>query len=176
MGLSFRSHNLGSKGPDMVWWWPGSALRPFRAAARDLHMAVQNHFLRPNDAIGTQEGPGDTTAHVEASFFLLIFSNTRTLDHNTRTIGYFATSSWLDSDTSVVIQCRGVLRIPPGGSDPKFRRKRAHLDKKKRWGPPPFYTPGFQVLLPGKFIGWMQATGCECPRAVMVWGHAGNGV
>jgi hypothetical protein len=66
-------------------------------------------FLRPNDAIGTQEGPGGTTAHVEASFFLLILSNTRTssntrmLGHNTRTIGYFATSSWFDSDTSVVI-------------------------------------------------------------------------
>ena len=27
--------------------------------------------------------------------------------------------------------------ISPGGSDPKFRRKRAHLDKKKRWGPSP---------------------------------------
>ena len=96
MGIPFRSHHLGFEGPDMVWWWPGSALRPFRAAARDLHMAVQNHFLRPNDAIGTQEGPGDTTAHVEASFFLLIFSNTRTffntrmLDQNTRTLSNFA--------------------------------------------------------------------------------------
>ena len=54
--------------------------------------------LRPNDAIGTREGPGDIIASVEASFFLLIFSNTRTflntrmLDQNTRTLGNFATS------------------------------------------------------------------------------------
>ena len=146
MGLSFRSHNLGSKGPDMVCGGPGRRCVRFGPPRAIYIWQSRTIFLRPNDAIGTQEGPGDTTAHVEASFFLLIFSNTRT-------IGYFATSSWLDSDTSVVIQCRGVLRIPPGGSDPKFRRKRAHLDEKKRWGPPPFYTPGFQVLLPGKFIG-----------------------
>jgi len=55
-------------------------------------------FLRPNDAIGTREGPRDTIANVEASFFPLIFSdtrtflNTRTLDQNTRTLGNFATS------------------------------------------------------------------------------------
>ena len=54
--------------------------------------------LRPNDAIGTREGPGDIIASVEASFFLLIFSNTRTflntrtLDHNTRTLGNYVTS------------------------------------------------------------------------------------
>ena len=45
MGIPFRSHHLGFEGPDMVWWWPGSALRPFRAAARDLHMAVHNHVF-----------------------------------------------------------------------------------------------------------------------------------
>ena len=55
-------------------------------------------FLRPNDAIGTREGPRDTIANVEARFYLLIFSNTRmflnihTLDQNTRTLGNFATS------------------------------------------------------------------------------------
>ena len=55
-------------------------------------------FLRPNDAIGTREGPRDTIANVEASFFPLIFSDTRTflnthtLDQNTRTLGNFATS------------------------------------------------------------------------------------
>ena len=53
-------------------------------------------FLRPNDAVGTRGGPGDTIASVEASFFLLIFSNTRTffntrmLDQNTRTLSNFA--------------------------------------------------------------------------------------
>jgi len=47
-------------------------------------------FLRPNDAVGTREGPGDTIASVEASFFLLIFSNTRMSDQNTRTLSNFA--------------------------------------------------------------------------------------
>jgi len=55
-------------------------------------------FLRPNDAIGTREGPRDTIAIVEARFCLLIFSNTRTflntrmLDQNTRMLGNFTTS------------------------------------------------------------------------------------
>ena len=79
MGMPFRSHNLSFKGPNMVWWWPGLALHPFRAAGPPGPRAIYilqfiTMSLRPNDTMGTREGSRDTVSRVEASLFLLIFS------------------------------------------------------------------------------------------------------
>jgi hypothetical protein len=98
MGISFRSHNLGFKGSDKVGGGPGRRCARFGLPRAIYIWQSITIFLRPNGAIGTRGGTGDKIASVEANFFLLIFLNTRTfsntrgLDHNTRTLGNFATS------------------------------------------------------------------------------------
>ena len=143
MGISFRSHNLGFNGRDMIWWWPGSALRRFRATARDLHMAVHNHVFASQRRHRYPGGPQGHNCHCRSeilSAHILEYPHVSEYPHvrpeypHVRKLYDLVVTRQRHARSKIV---SGVLRIPPGGSDPKFLNKRAHLDKKKKWGPPP---------------------------------------
>ena len=143
MGIPFRSHNLGLKGPDMAWWWPGSTLRPFRAAARDLHMAVHDHVFASQRRHRYPGGPQGHNCQCRSEFlsaYILRYPHVLEYPHvrpeypHVRQLCNLVVARQRHPRSKIV---SGVLRIPPGGSDQKFLNKRAHLDKKKKWVPPP---------------------------------------